>query len=107
MMYIILQRLKERNLFFVDSRTTANTVAYDIARRLNIPAAERHVFLDVELDENYIKEKLIELFRLAQRNGMAVGICHPLPETLKVLKENFHRVDEYGIEPVFVSKVVR
>jgi polysaccharide deacetylase 2 family uncharacterized protein YibQ len=107
MMHTILQRLKERNLFFVDSRTTGDTVAYDIARRLNIPAAERHVFLDVELDEDYIKNKLIELFTLAQRNGMAVGICHPLPETLKVLKENFHLVDEYGIEPVFVSKVVR
>jgi len=107
MMYTILQRLKERNLFFVDSRTTANTVAYDIARRLNIPSAERNVFLDVELDEDYIKDRLIELFTLAQRNGMAVGICHPLPETIRVLKENFHLVDEYGIEPVFVSKVVR
>lgn len=107
MMYTILQRLKERNLFFVDSRTTSDTVAYDIARRLNIPSAERHVFLDVETDEDYIKEKLFELFTLAQRNGMAVGICHPLPETLKVLKENFHLVDEYGIEPVFISKVVR
>jgi polysaccharide deacetylase 2 family uncharacterized protein YibQ len=107
MMYTILQRLKERNLFFVDSRTTANTVAYDIARQLDIPSAERHVFLDVELDEDYIKDKLIELFSLAQKNGSAVGICHPLPETLKVLKENFHRVDEYGVEPVFVSKVVR
>jgi len=107
MMHTILQRLKERNLFFVDSRTTADTVAYDIARHLNIPSAERNIFLDVELDEDYIKEKLIELFRLAQRNGSAVGICHPLPETLKVLKENFHLVDEYGIEPVFVSKVVQ
>ncbi len=107
MMYTILQRLKERNLFFIDSRTTSDTVAYELARRLDIPSAERHVFLDVELDEDSIKEKLIELFTLAQRNGTAVGICHPLPETIKVLKENFHLVDEYGIEPVFISKVVR
>jgi polysaccharide deacetylase 2 family uncharacterized protein YibQ len=107
MMHTILQRLKERNLFFVDSRTTGKSVAYDMARRLDIPTAERHVFLDGELDEHYIKGKLIELFTLAQRNGEAIGICHPLPETLKVLKENFHLVEEYGIEPVFVSKVVR
>jgi polysaccharide deacetylase 2 family uncharacterized protein YibQ len=106
MMYAILQHLKEKNLFFIDSRTTGNTVAYDVARRLNVPSAERNVFLDVELDEDYIKGKLIELFTLAQRDGMAVGICHPLPETLKVLKENFHLVDAFGIEPVFVSKVL-
>ncbi len=107
MMHTILQRLKDRNLFFVDSRTTGKSVAYDVARRLDIPTAERKVFLDGELDEDYIKSKLIELFTLAQRNGEAIGICHPFPETLKVLKENFHLVEHYGIEPVFVSKIVR
>ncbi len=106
LMYTILQRLKQRNLFFVDSRTTGRSVAYDVALRLDIPTAQRHVFLDNELDEATIRDKLIELFTLAQKTGEAVGICHPLPETLKVLKEYFRLAKEYDLKPVFVSELV-
>lgn len=107
LMHIILQRLKQRDLFFVDSRTTGKSVAYDVAIQLEIPTAQRHVFLDSEVDEGYIREKLIELFILAQKRGEAVGICHPLPETLKVLKESFRLAKEYGVTPVFISELVR
>ena len=107
MMNIILKRLKDRDLFFIDSRTTSNSVAYTIAQSLNIPSAYRHIFLDGELNESYIKGQLIELFRRAQKNGFALGICHPTKETLKVLKESFHLVDEYGLQPVLVSQIVR
>jgi polysaccharide deacetylase 2 family uncharacterized protein YibQ len=107
LMNIILEQLKRRNLFFIDSRTTANSVAYNLAQSLNIPSAYRHIFLDGELNENYIKGQLIELFRRARQNGFALGICHPTKETLKVLKESFHLVDEYGLEPVLASQVVQ
>jgi hypothetical protein len=107
LMYTILQRLKQRDLFFIDSRTTANSVAYDVALQLEIPTAQRHVFLDNERDENTIREKLIELFTLAQDRGEAVGICHPLPETIKVLKEFFHLAKQFGVKPVFISEIVR
>jgi polysaccharide deacetylase 2 family uncharacterized protein YibQ len=107
LMNIILGCLKDRNLFFIDSRTTASSVAYNIAQSLNIPSAYRHIFLDGELDESYIKGQLIELFQRAQKNGFALGICHPTKETLKVLKESFHLVDEYGLEPVLASQVVQ
>ena len=107
LMDIILQQLKQRDLFFVDSRTTGKSVAYDVALRLDIPTVQRHIFLDGEPDEDYIKEKLIELFSLAQRRGEAVGICHPLPETLKVLKAYFRLAEEYGVKPVFISELVR
>jgi len=107
LMQIILQLLKERNLFFIDSRTTGNSVAYNIAQRLGIPSAYRHVFLDGELDETYIKGQLLELFKQAQRNGFALGICHPTDETLNVLKEHFHLIDDYNLEPVFASQIVK
>ncbi len=106
-MRIILEFLKQRNLFFVDSRTTSRSIGYKVARTFGVPSAYRHVFLDSEHDENYIKRKLMELFRLAQKNGEAVGICHPTEETLKVLKENFHLVDQFNLDPVFVSQIVR
>ncbi len=104
---IILQELKDRGLYFIDSRTTAESVAYDEARNLGIPTAFRNVFLDTEIDEVFIRNQLIRLFQYAQQNGTAVGICHPSPETLKVLRENIHLIDNYGLQMVFASEVVR
>lgn len=107
LMEIILERVKLRNLFFVDSRTTGKSVAFDVARRLGIPATQRHVFLDNVPDEESIRKKLIELFTLAQQEGEAVGICHPIPSTLSVLRKDFQLVEAYNLKPVFVSEVVR
>lgn len=107
MMRTILEKLKEKNLFFIDSRTTGKTVAYDVARQMNIPTAQRQVFLDTETGEEYVREKLFELFTLAQKRGEAVGICHPLPNTLKVLKEYFFLAEAFDVKPVFVSELVR
>lgn len=107
LMTIILRSVLERNLFFIDSRTTSHSVAYTLAQKMGIPSAKRDVFLDVERNEDYINRKLQELFHKARRTGVAVGICHPHPETLKVLKNSFHLVKEYKLQPVFASEVVR
>jgi len=106
LMDIILQRLMDRDLFFVDSRTSGRSVAYRVAQSLGIPSAFRNVFLDGSNQEEYIQKKLIELFRLAQKKGKAVGIGHPFKETLKVLKENLDLVNEFNLELVLVSQIV-
>jgi polysaccharide deacetylase 2 family uncharacterized protein YibQ len=107
LMSVVLKPLKKRNLFFIDSRTTSRSKAYDVAQRLGIPSAYRHVFLDGENREDYIKRKMIELFRLAQRRGQAIGICHPTERTLRVLRKNFYLVEKYNIEPVFASQLAK
>jgi polysaccharide deacetylase 2 family uncharacterized protein YibQ len=104
---LILTQLKGRGLYFIDSRTTAQSVAFDIAQRMGIPTAYRNVFLDSEINEAFIRDQLIRLFEYAKQNGRAIGICHPSPETLKVLKEYFPLVDRYGLQPVFASEIVQ
>lgn len=106
LMRALLRPIKERGLFFVDSRTTAKTVALDVARAMGVPATKRDVFLDADEDRGRIQGRLIELFQKARKNGRAVGICHPFPETLAVLKSTFHLLDAYGLEAVPVSKLV-
>ena len=106
LMPIILEQLMGKDLFFIDSRTSGRSIAYEVAISLGIPSGYRHIFLDVQSDEDYIKGKLLELFRLAQKKGAAVGICHPTEETLRVLKENFHLVDKFNLQPVFASDIV-
>jgi polysaccharide deacetylase 2 family uncharacterized protein YibQ len=106
-MRAILEPIKERGLFFVDSRTTAQTVALEEARKMGIPATQRDVFLDADEDRGRIKGRLIELLQKARKKGRAVGICHPFPETLAVLKSSLFLVDSYNLEFVPVSKLVR
>ena len=107
LMEIILENIKDSPLYFIDSRTTAKSVAYDMAQKMKIPSAYRHIFLDSKTDSEYIKNQLIKLFKTAQKRGKAVGICHPFPETLKVLKENIHQAQKYNVNLVFASQIVQ
>jgi polysaccharide deacetylase 2 family uncharacterized protein YibQ len=105
-MRALLSPLKERGLFFVDSRTTARTVAYAEAIRMGVPAVERNVFLDADADRGRIGSRIIELFKLAKKKGRAVGIGHPYPETLEALRTDFRLFESYGLEVVPVSRLV-
>jgi polysaccharide deacetylase 2 family uncharacterized protein YibQ len=106
-MRALLGPIKDKGLFFVDSRTTARSVAYSEARKMGVPAAERDVFLDADDDRGRIRARLLELFQKAQKNGKAIGICHPYPETLETLKTTFRLFESYGLEVVPVSELVR
>jgi len=107
LMRIILSPIKQRNLFFLDSRTTRKSIAYELAQEMGIHTAFRQVFLDDLNQEDYIKSKMIELFRRAQKKDGAAGICHPFPETLQTLKKNLHLLNDYNLELVFASQVVQ
>ncbi|TNF46457.1 divergent polysaccharide deacetylase family protein, partial [bacterium] len=85
-MSYILEFVKERDLIFVDSRTTPETVGYRIAMDIGIPALERDVFLDNRRDQISIEEKAAELLDLAESRGWAIGIGHPYPETARALE---------------------
>ena len=106
-MRTILERLKQRELFFIDSRTTTDSVAFDVAKTIGLPTAYRNIFLDNIVDETSIKKNLLALFKLAQKRGQAVAICHPTPQTLKVLRENLHLLDQYNLEAVPASRIIK
>lgn len=84
-MRAVLDVLRGRGLFYLDSRTTAATVGYSEARALGMRAAERNVFLDNDRDPAAIRAQLAALFARAAEHGSAIGIAHPYPETLEVL----------------------
>ena len=86
-MGILLEELKEKGLFFVDSITTANSVANSLAVTMGVKTARRHVFLDNELDKEKIIRQLTIMVDMAEKHGWAVGIGHPFPTTLEALKD--------------------
>ena len=84
-MGIVLQELKRKGLFYVDSRTTAQTVAFELAKKMGVPAAKRSVFLDNDLSPRAMRYQMERLQGIARHGGCAVGIGHPHRETLEIL----------------------
>jgi hypothetical protein len=105
-MRIVFAELKRRGLFFLDSRTTPQTVGLQTAQSIGLRAAERSLFLDHSQDPEDIKQQLERLTQLSLSEGKAIGIGHPHPSTLKSLKEMIPKMKEKGIEIVPLSSVI-
>jgi uncharacterized protein len=103
----LMPALRRRNLFFIDSRTTAATVAYDAAERAGVRSASRKVFLDDMPKRDAILAQLDLAARDAERDGFAIAIGHPHPATIAALVEAAPRLESRGVRFVFVSDVVR
>lgn len=103
-MQSVMQVVKERGLFFVDSRTTAQSVAEGIARKMGVPALRRHIFLDHQPTNAFMKIQFARLIHRAHQHGIAVAIAHPYPQTLAFLNDALSR--DYEVRLVPVSEVI-
>ncbi|MEO7794264.1 MAG: divergent polysaccharide deacetylase family protein [Thermoanaerobaculia bacterium] len=102
-MTAILGEVKSEGRYFLDSRTTAESVGFEVARDLGIPAASRDLFLDDEVTKVAITAQFAKLLALAREQGAAIAIAHPHPATLAVLAEAIPRAVADGFEFVPVS----
>jgi uncharacterized protein len=99
--------LREHQLFYIDSRTTAATVAYDTAESFGVPSAFRNVpFLDDVAEASAVRRQLALALRGAREKGEAVAIGHPHPATLQALHEVLPKAQGQGIHLAFVSEFV-
>ena len=86
----LMEEIRNRgDLFFVDSYTTAASIAFRLARETGVPSAKRDVFLDPDQAPDTIAREFARLKKLAQQNGFALGIGHPYPATLAFRKYRF------------------
>jgi hypothetical protein len=83
----VLQELKARKLFFVDSRTEKDSVAYEVAEQLGIPAVERRVFLDDDKAFPSMEKQWERALKLAEKDGAVLIIGHIYPETVEALEK--------------------
>lgn len=95
------------DLYFVDSRTTLETVAQQEAERRHIATTRRDIFLDYERDATVVADQLAQLLQHARRYGSAVAIGHPYPETLAALEAWLPNLQQFGIDLVPVSKLIQ
>ncbi|PTB82986.1 hypothetical protein C9927_01390 [Pseudidiomarina aestuarii] len=101
----VMTELANRELFFIDSRTTAETVAEATARLAGVPTARRHVFLDHERTPEGLIKAWEELLKQAEERGFAIAIAHPHDMTYDFLREHLGELNERGIKLVPVSEL--
>ena len=106
-MRVLMEELRRRGLYFIDSLTSRNSVAYDVAKMHHIPTARNRVFLDNSKDPADIGERVRQLGEIARRRGVAIGIGHAYPVTAHTLRDGLRMLREQGIQLVFASQVVR
>ena len=107
LMTYTLSYLQQHGFYFVDSRTTHLSSAYELSRQLHMRSAERDVFLDNHDDFTYINEQFEKLKRIAKERGTAIGIGHIQNENLlDVLNYQLEHLGNEGIELVFASEAL-
>jgi len=99
--------LRDRHLFYLDSRTTAATVAYDTAQDFGVRSAFRNVpFLDDVTQVAAVRKQLELSLRGAREKGEALAIGHPHPATLQALREVLPQAQAQGVRLVIASELV-
>jgi hypothetical protein len=106
-MELVLGELKRRGLLFLDSRTGPHTVGAEVSRELQLPFAERDVFLDNEATVSAVNRQLQEVERIARAKGQAVAIGHPHDGTLDALAKWLPEAKAHGFVLVPISTIVK
>ncbi len=105
-LYQIFSILKKRNLFFIDSLTTSESLCKPSARLLQLPFAQRDVFIDHIQEPDFIRKQINLLIRTAEKNGEAIGIAHPHIITYNILRELLPELQK-KVRLVPASQIVR
>ncbi len=105
-MRIVLEELMARRLFYIDSLTTAKSVAYDVGLSLGMHVAKNRVFLDNERRVAYTEQRLKRLGDIALRHGRAIAIGHVARTTAEALQQGIPELEARGVCVVPVSRLV-
>ena len=101
----LLKTVRDRRLFFLDSRTGPSRVAEEAAKELGAPLVARDVFLDAE-GEGGMAEAWGKARKLALRKGSAIVIAHPHPASLEFLAREIPKLEGQGLRLVKLSELV-
>ncbi len=106
-MNAVMEVLADRDLFYLDSLTSSNSVARKVAREHGVPVISNQVFLDRQINRSAIRQQFKRLIRMARSNGAAVGIGHI--QNAEMARVLLHWVPYYkkrGIKFVYLSKLI-
>ncbi|HEU0118135.1 MAG TPA: divergent polysaccharide deacetylase family protein, partial [Alphaproteobacteria bacterium] len=106
-MEMVADELHERHLFFVDSKTSAKSVAAAVTQQHGVPTIARDVFLDDDMNIEAVRKQLEQTERVARRKGYVIAIGHPHAGTMQALEEWIPEAQSRGFVFVPVHDLVR
>ncbi|MGI9490541.1 MAG: divergent polysaccharide deacetylase family protein [Geminicoccaceae bacterium] len=105
-MDVVMRELRKRDVLFLDSKTSARSIAGKFAGQNGVPNTTRDVFLDHVIDLGAIKRQLALTETIARRSGSAVAIGHPHKPTIQALREWLPSLEARGFVLAPISAVV-
>lgn len=105
-MEVVLRELKRRGLFFIDSRTSSVSTAYEMARAMGVKTAQRSLFIDHVDDPAAIQTALWNASEVAAEKGVVIAIGHNRPNTYLALTAVLPQLEKRGFQFVRASEVV-
>lgn len=106
-MQMVLSAVRQRKLFWIDSATTPDSKACEVATKLGLRFGRRDVFLDNEDDIEAVKENFRLLIAQARSHGEAIGIGHARVNTATAFVEMIPAFEEAGVKLVLVRELTR
>lgn len=103
----VMEVLKQEQLFFLDSRTHAKSIAYETAFNMGLPAANRDIFLDNEINIDHIHMQFKKALAIAKKYGSAIAIGHPHKATLTYLKHVLPQLEGTDVAIHSVSDLLK
>lgn len=93
-MDLLMSQVARHDLFFLDTMTTADSVGAEVAADHGVPFLRRDIYLDHDREPEVVRAQLAKLLEIAKDRGWAVGLGHPYPETLEILREKEAELQE-------------
>jgi uncharacterized protein len=84
----LIYALKSNGIYFIDSRTTADTKVPKVMENFGLKYMARDVFLDHDMDKEAVKKQIKRAVALAKEYGSAIAIGHPHVNTILALSES-------------------
>ncbi|UCB55903.1 MAG: divergent polysaccharide deacetylase family protein [Thiotrichales bacterium] len=94
------------DLYFIDSRTTKKSVASRFAQMHRVPHLDRDIFLDPDERPETIRREFSRFIARINRNGFAIAIAHPYPQTIQFIEQHLDTLEGQGIKLVPVSELI-
>jgi len=99
----VMEKVQQHPFYFVDSRTSADSIAAQTAEEFQIPTLSRDVFLDHRQTRNFVQKQFLKLIKIAKEKGTAVAIAHPHKVTVDYLSWALPKLDEKGVRIATIS----
>jgi polysaccharide deacetylase 2 family uncharacterized protein YibQ len=107
-MKTILEFCRDNKLYFLDSRTTAKTVAPKVSHDLGLTITARNIFLDNERDTDSIINNIELGLNIAREKKTAIMIGHAWsPELANIISNKYPNLNTQGYNFLTISDIMQ